>query len=115
MRMIDADELKKQFLSEEPYGPEEIRGIIDNAPTTKVSGLPRVHYDRGFIAGYEKAIAERPQGEWKVNNYGEHICPICGHYALYDECQDNDYYEVQSNFCPECGADLRGKENETDN
>lgn len=57
-------------------------------------------------------LVGRPQGEWKVNNYGEHICPICGHYALYDECQDNDYYEVQSNFCPECGADLRGKEDE---
>ena len=33
MRLIDADELKKQFSNDEPYGPEEIGGIIDNAPT----------------------------------------------------------------------------------
>lgn len=51
--------------------------------------------------------SQRPQDEWKVNKYGEHFCPKCGHYALYDEEQDNDYYEVQSNFCPECGADMR--------
>ena len=51
---------------------------------------------------------ERQTGEWKVNNYGEHVCPICGHYALYDEDHDNDYHEVQSNFCPNCGEDLRG-------
>lgn len=49
----------------------------------------------------------RPKGIWKVNKFGEHICPICGHYALYEEEQDNNYYEVPSNFCPECGADLR--------
>ena len=34
MRPIDADELKKQF-SSEPYGPENIRDIIDNAPTVE--------------------------------------------------------------------------------
>jgi len=53
-------------------------------------------------------LYEIQQGEWKVNKYGEHFCPKCGHYALYEEDQENDYYEVQSNFCPECGADLKG-------
>ena len=97
--------------------------IIDLAPAVDAESVkselnPTVtcwhDFDRGYEKGYEKAKKEleRPQGEWKVNNYGEHICPICGHYALYDECQDNDYYEAQSNFCPECGADLRGKQND---
>ena len=98
--LISRSELKKAvtkwFIDERYYNPLDkpenmtesmLLSFINNAPAIKL---------------------ERPQGEWKVNNYGEHVCPICGHYALYDECQDNDYYEVQSNFCPECGADLRG-------
>lgn len=51
---------------------------------------------------------ERPKNEWKSNKYGEHFCPRCGNYALYKEEQDNEYYEVQSNFCPECGFELGG-------
>lgn len=58
----------------------------------------------------EKLLDElRPKGEWKDNNYDEHVCSICGHYALYGEDPD-DYYEEQSNFCPFCGADMRGGE-----
>lgn len=50
---------------------------------------------------------ERPHGEWHGNNFDEHSCPLCGHAALYEEEPDG-YYEVQSNFCPNCGADMRG-------
>ena len=53
---------------------------------------------------------ERPQGEWKHNNFDEHYCNKCGNFALWSEEAD-DYYEVQSNFCPNCGADMRGKNN----
>lgn len=53
-----------------------------------------------------KALKERPHGTWKINNFDEHSCPICGHYALYKEEPDG-YYEVQSNFCPNCGADMQ--------
>lgn len=121
MRLIDADALKEKFSNNsfwtyiQEYGDAIpvgwIMSGIDNAPTV-TNGT----YEQGFRVGaYGRLDEIRPQGEWKVNNYGEHICPICGHYALYDECQDNDYYEVQSNFCPECGADMRGNKNETDN
>lgn len=65
-------------------------------------------YEAGYSAGQHDA---RPQGEWKGNNFGEHSCPLCGHPALYEE-EPDDYYEVQSNFCPHCGVDMRGKEND---
>lgn len=45
-------------------------------------------------------------GEWKHNNFDEHYCNKCGHYALWSEEADG-YYEVQSDFCPNCGADMR--------
>lgn len=58
-----------------------------------------------------KALEERPTGEWKHNNFDEHYCNKCGHYALWSEEADG-YYEVQSNFCPNCGADMRKGEKE---
>lgn len=76
------------------FDEEQLQEIVDKAKVEMLASI------------------ERPQDEWKVNKYGEHFCPKCGHYALYEEEQDNDYYEVQSNFCPECGSDLRGKKND---
>ena len=35
MRLLDANELRTQFSSDEIYGPEEIKCIIDNAPTVE--------------------------------------------------------------------------------
>lgn len=103
---MNNDLISRSYLKQMIPAPIEdeykyVHQIIDNAPTAEP--LYTITSNT-FVEG----ASMRPHGEWKVNNYGEHICPICGHYALYDECQDNDYYEAQSNFCPECGADLRG-------
>ena len=55
-----------------------------------------------------KTLQQEPKltGEWKHNNFDEHYCNKCGHYALWSEEADG-YYEVQSDFCPNCGADMR--------
>ena len=60
---------------------------------------------------------ERPHGEWieKYSDYGVYYqCSICHKMPPNYEC---DYKEgaIKTNVCPECGADMRGKENETDN
>lgn len=90
MRTIDADELKKCAI------PCEIHNgsltdlcvplyQIDNAPTVELKQK------------------ERPQGKWVGNAFNEHHCNRCGHPALWEE-EPDDYYEVQSKFCPNCGA-----------
>ena len=45
---------------------------------------------------------ERPKGEWKhiIDEYNDVECPFCGFQ------EDGIYY----NFCPGCGADMRGAE-----
>lgn len=53
------------------------------------------------------ALKERPQGKWIKNNYGEHHCNKCSHFALYEE-YDDEFIENASYFCPFCGADMRG-------
>ena len=52
---------------------------------------------------------EEPQGKWIGNAFGEHHCNRCGHPALWEE-EPDDYYEVQSKFCPNCGARLENSE-----
>lgn len=53
---------------------------------------------------------ERPQGEWIPSHNptptsDRFKCSVCGHYKIFlipKECQD------YKNFCPNCGADMRG-------
>ena len=64
--------------------------IIDNAPSVP---LP------DFKEGYKQAIIDgktnysRQKGEWADHN----TCPFCNHT-----------YDWEYNFCPNCGADMRG-------
>ena len=88
---------------------------IDNETYARIQALVNADYFEHDICGYSmQRIAngtpyeERPHGEWKGNNFGEHSCPLCGHPALYEEEPDG-YYEVQSDFCPNCGVDMRGR------
>ena len=52
------------------------------------------------------AHPERPKGEWveKPHVYGVAYCSLCDY-----ELHTND-----TNFCPNCGADMRGDKDETD-
>ena len=57
-----------------------------------------------------KALEERPQGEWIVDEDNGILrfmkCSNCGKVA---EWLDGGS-QFLSNFCPNCGADMRGKE-----
>lgn len=78
--------------------------LIDNAPTAP---LP------DFKAGYKQAIIDgktnfpRPKGEWIElpkafdNRELPCKCSLCGHILSF-----MNYYP-KSNFCPDCGADMR--------
>ena len=52
-----------------------------------------------------KSVPEREKGEWIEVNYGSYEMPDI-HYqcSCCDEAEDDDYYD----FCPNCGADMRG-------
>jgi hypothetical protein len=50
-----------------------------------------------------KSYEDRPQGEWI--DCGEYYrCPFCSNWVLT--------VDGKPNYCDECGADMRGKENE---
>ena len=64
---------------------------------------------RAFDEGYERGKADRPRGKWiiekDVNGYTYGRCSICS----------MKQYAGQINFCPNCGADMRGADDEASN
>lgn len=68
--------------------------------------VPEVETLKLYRAVKNGAVIERPYGEWISNsnsqfiNTGRH-CSICGKTVEFSE-----------NFCPECGAYMRGKDND---
>lgn len=101
MRLIDADKLKKAFdlyTDRKGYLKADPEDLIDNAPQVP----------NEYMRGYEAAEREykRPQGEWIPNYTSQFMnpgrqCSLCGKVVEFSE-----------NFCPGCGADMRGKEND---
>lgn len=75
--------------------------VVDNAPTVP---LP------DFKDGYKQAILDgktqyqRPQGNWKFRNDNS-LIPT-GYYEC-DRCEIGKEL-TKTNFCPYCGADMRG-------
>ena len=65
------------------------------------------------VADYllDNGVTVRERGRWEIydDGYGCELmyCPICKS-EFYDG--DNDTIDQLHNFCPNCGADMRGEE-----
>ncbi len=113
MRLIDADALKKDIETEwlTPQTKMAFFKIVDDAPTMN---LEKTSFMQGYNYGCDdgKRFYERPQGEWKEFKYGLYYCSRCF------ERVDKDIERIESlvskgersNYCPACGADMRGGE-----
>ena len=77
---------------------KEFKDIIDNAPTVE-EPYKDLYIDLGYEQGYERGKNERPHGEWINHEEGYNICPLCKYKTAFSY-----------NFCPNCGADMRGEE-----
>ena len=119
-------------------GEESVLSWIDKAPTIEPSGdlinraeaieavesLPNT--PNGFSDTYDKACiiellkdipsVDRPKGEW-LDEDGDKVeiddngitecscwCSVCGEWLVA-----SDEYPTKGNFCPNCGADMRGE------
>lgn len=103
------------------FGIRKAYEIIDNAPTVSENGLIAKDYiqEKMFfvkreydnqpipvIAVNDLVAFERPQGEW-ITKYDRLECPFCG-MSIDDEVHWLYSEEYNFNFCPNCGAKMKG-------
>ena len=102
MRPIDGDELKKLII--EKYSDiakqksfiaacvsvavRTICMMIEIAPTLTLGDL-------------------RPKGRWVIRG-GRRYCSHCGERACVTRDREDFWYTKGTQFCPNCGADMRG-------
>ena len=74
------------------------------------------YYSEDFIKGFkcgaqrqfEADKADRPQGEWIVSDK-DSVCSVCGKDEAEFICGTEDWYGYGlSNYCPNCGAKIKG-------
>lgn len=56
--------------------------------------------DAQTIARLPSAQPERLNGRWKGEGLGDYRCSLCGKVTRH----------ARTNFCPNCGAEMRGEE-----
>lgn len=88
MRIIDGDELEKRFVPKQAYFTESI--------IEKIKTMPE---------------AERKTGRW-INAYPDIEPNPMFMYGICSECGFEQSISDRLNFCPNCGADMRGEQNE---
>lgn len=118
-RYIDADAFKEKYGD---YYAEEgttegfigtVGRLIDKAPTvldTLANELAEgmvSDLEHSFNCGYQEGLNNRPKGKWEsrywVGDAYYHVCSECKMHI-----RENEF----DNYCPNCGADMRGKKND---
>lgn len=88
-------------------------------PISSIDALPSAQPSNGACWGcqcekVEKLQPEREKGKWIVCG-DKHVCSECDEFALcdaYDVLETGEYQEKLSDFCPNCGADMREGQDE---
>jgi hypothetical protein len=87
---------------------EEMANII----SSKINGANFDDVSDAVVALYDAGYRKQSEGEWEyeqLDNFRKYkvTCPFCKSYYIgnYDAYDDPEYF----NFCPECGAKMKGE------
>lgn len=97
--------IQDHFDNLDAYFPSAFIKEVEDAPTVDIKDQIAGAYNEGYACGSREN--ERPQGEWKRHDEwvgGEYVG---GFYHVNCPCEDGYYSKWETNFCPNCGADMR--------
>lgn len=99
MKLIDADALEKEgwYLSRIIQTDKNTMEYQTKKPTE----FPAIEPKR------EKGKWYKPTGMMPPEHFGRHRCSKCDEFAMHDW---KHHKEQLTDFCPNCGADMRGKQ-----
>ena len=93
---------------------QAINGYIDYILSHGMGKKKSFDYIKKFVAKLPSVTSIRPKGHWIKQNddyYDWYECSECG-YGSDGEMQYSSEYDVRTNYCPNCGADMRGDNND---
>lgn len=98
--------------------PEDVYNVLYNMPTYNETEVVARLLDEQYHIGYEKAKFQYKtrKGHWIPKRYYFRL-PLMKNelikkYYICSECEESaTFWSVQTNFCPNCGADMRGIDN----
>ena len=79
--------------------------LINNAPTVEPEKAKEGEIIKAYTKGFDDGIEiTRQKGEWIID--GHHIrCNRCNEYICNTDREGN---KIPDNFCPNCGASMKG-------
>ena len=95
-------------------GVESYREYIERLPSTEPpyqyseAYIEQIRAGRDFLEELVNEMAKQRTGHWIID--GHHMeCSVCGVYMCKT---DREGDPIPKEFCPHCGADMRGDNNE---
>ena len=116
IRLIDANALKRDFIKDfyNAIGNGESAFDVIGAMKKAIDNAPTVEYT--FEEAFQKTVCEqklycpkRPKGKWKETGYETGALGITYRQTQCSNCGWEHALPMWWNFCPNCGADMRGE------
>ena len=67
-------------------------------------------YNAGYESGYKKGKEDRQQGKWIEHEWAEEVEGLL--ISNYECSECHSWERSESNYCPNCGADMREVDDE---